>query len=381
QRRGSIVILADKIARAYVPVVHFLAATAFVFWLSFMATSLPHALEITIAVLVITCPCALALAVPVVQVLASTKLMQQGILIKSPAALERLAEIDTVVFDKTGTLTLPDLVPDISGLNDDQKAVALAMASASHHPLARALAQHLNAPSVVLANIQEVAGEGLCADSGIKLGRAAWVGAKGADQAPAPELWLALPHSTPVRIPFRDQLRPDATATIQRLKDKGLNVILLSGDRAAPVAKTALAAGMPDWHADMRPAAKATFLQQLETQGRKVMMVGDGLNDGPALANAHISLSPASGADIAQTTADIVFQRQSLKAVTDLLDIAGKARRLAHQNIGFALAYNIVAIPLAMAGLITPLWAALAMSASSLTVTANAFRLSFWRAS
>ncbi len=381
QRRGGIVILADKIARAYVPVVHFLAAAALVFWLTIMAASLPHALEITIAVLVITCPCALALAVPVVQVLASTKLMQQGILIKSPAALERLAEIDTVVFDKTGTLTLPDLMPDISALNGEQQATALALASASHHPLARALASHLEGTPASLSNISEDPGNGLRAEGGFKLGRAAWVGADETAQTPAPELWLSMPNAAPLRIPFKDELRPDAAHVIQRLKDKGLKVILLSGDRPAPVAHTAAAAGITDWQADMRPDAKADYLQQLEAQGRKVMMVGDGLNDGPALANAYISLSPASGADITQTTADIVFQRPSLKAVTDLLDIAGNARGLARQNIGFALAYNMVAIPLAMAGFITPLLAALAMSASSLTVTANAFRLSFWRAS
>lgn len=381
QRRGGIVILADKIARAYVPVVHFLAAAALVFWLTIMAASLPHALEITIAVLVITCPCALALAVPVVQVLASTKLMQQGILIKSPAALERLAEIDTVVFDKTGTLTLPDLVPDVSALNSEQQATALALASASHHPLARALASHLEGTPASLSNITEDPGNGLRAEGGFKLGRAAWVGADETAQPPAPELWLSMPDAAPLRIPFKDELRPDAARTIQRLQDKGLDVILLSGDRTAPVAHTAAAAGIIDWQADMRPDAKADYLHQLEAQGRKVMMVGDGLNDGPALANAYISLSPASGADIAQTTADIVFQRPSLKAVTDLLDIAGNARGLARQNIGFALAYNMVAIPLAMAGFITPLLAALAMSASSLTVTANAFRLSFWRAS
>ena len=381
QRRGGIVILADKIASAYVPVVHFLAAAAFVFWLTIMAASLPHALEITIAVLVITCPCALALAVPVVQVLASTKLMQRGILIRSPAALERLAQIDTVVFDKTGTLTLPELAPNTSGLDEDQKATALALASQSHHPLARALATHLDGAPAALTNITEVPGNGLSAAGGIKLGRAAWVGADDTAPPPTPELWLARPNVKPIRIPFTDELRPDTAETIQRLKDKGLNVILLSGDRAAAVATTADKCGIPDWHADMRPDAKANYLQKLEAEGRKVMMVGDGLNDGPALANAYISLSPASGADIAQTTADIVFQHESLKAVTDLLAIAGKARSLAHQNIGFALVYNMVAIPLAMAGFITPLWAALAMSASSITVTANAFRLSFWRAS
>ncbi len=384
QRRGGIVILADKIARAYVPVVHFLAAAAFIFWLAIMAASLPHALEITIAVLVITCPCALALAVPVVQVLASTKLMQQGILIKSPAALERLAQIDTVVFDKTGTLTLPELVPDISALDDTQKAVAHGLANVSHHPLARALAAHLEGTPAALTNIQELPGNGLSGESPdgeVKLGRAEWVGADKGTQAPSPELWLALPQQSPIRIAFKDCLRPDTTQTIQRLQEKGLNVILLSGDRAGAVASTAASCGIADWHPDMRPDAKAAFLQKLEAEDRKVMMVGDGLNDGPALANAWISVSPASGADIAQTTADIVFQRSSLKAVTDLLGIAGNARSLARQNIGFALAYNLVAIPLAMAGFITPLLAAIAMSASSLTVTANAFRLSLWRAS
>lgn len=380
QKRGKIVILADRIARAYVPVVHALALGAFLYWAFLGSASLTHALEITIAVLVITCPCALALAVPVVQVLSTTQLMKHGLFIKSPTALERLAQVDTIAFDKTGTLTEAMPVPDTSGLSDSAKQIAAALAGSSNHPLARSLAAALP-PAAPLSDLMEVSGAGMSAilpEGEAKLGRWDWVGGASPEVAdPRPRLWLKLPNEDPVMIPFEDSLRPDAVETIRALKRAGYGVSLLSGDHKTAVEVMANNVGINDWHGAIKPKDKLAWLEAKQANGHKVMMIGDGLNDGPALAGAHVSLSPSTATDLAQNTADIVFQSRTLAAVPQLLAIAKDAAKLARQNIGFAILYNLVAIPLALTGHVTPMIAAIAMSASSITVTLNSFRIAW----
>ena len=376
--RARLVALSDRVARRYAPAVHLLALATFIGWL--LAGPWQAALLNAVAVLIITCPCALGLAVPVVQVVASNRLFRRGILLKSATALERLAEVDTVVFDKTGTLTLgqPELRPD-PALDPAAVVLAAGLAARSRHPLSRALCRAApDAPA--LDGVEEHPGEGLSrrtATGEIRLGSRRWCAADAtaAQDDGDPELWLARPGAAPLRFRFSDQLRPDAFAVVAALKSAGKRVLLLSGDRAAPVRAAAAALGIADWQAGVAPAEKCRTLDRLRAEGAKVLMVGDGLNDGPALAAAHVSMSPSTAADLCQTAADVVFQGLSLGAVTEVLAVARQSGRLVRENIGFAIAYNLAAVPLAMAGMVTPLIAAAAMSASSILVVTNALRL------
>jgi Cu2+-exporting ATPase len=212
----------------------------------------------------------------------------------------------------------------------------------------------------------------------VRLGSRVFCGVPDADDAGGPELWLARPGVAPVPFRFRDTLRGDAAAVVAKLKARGFAVELLSGDRAPIVASAARALGIEGWRAACAPAAKTARLETLAAAGRRVLMVGDGLNDAPALAAAHVSLSPASAVDISQSAADAVFQGDRLQPVVEVLEVAGRADRLIRQNLALAVAYNVLAVPLAVFGFATPLIAALCMSGSSLLVVGNALRLG-WR--
>ncbi|MFZ5790556.1 MAG: heavy metal translocating P-type ATPase [Pseudomonadota bacterium] len=388
QRRARYVALADRIARAYTPVVHLAALVTFLGWVFLVGLAWQPALLIAASVLIITCPCALGLAVPAVQVVASGRLMRRGILLKSATALERLAEIDTVVFDKTGTLTLgrPELV-ERERIDPAALMLAASLAANSKHPLARALARAV--PAVQPARgVKEMPGMGLALagpEGEIRLGSRRWCGVhegepgegqpEDARPVGGPELWLTRPGETPVCFAFVDQLRPDAIETVAGLKRRGLKIELLSGDREATVKQVAWTLGITDWKAGMSPTDKTDRLEALAAEGRKVLMVGDGLNDAPALAAAFVSLSPSSAADITQTSADAVFQGVQLAAAIELLTVARRCRALVRQNFLMAFGYNLLAVPLAILGFVTPLVAAIAMSSSSLVVTGNALRL------
>ena len=371
QKRGRFVTLADTIAGWYAPVVHGLAALAFLGWWLMAGLAWQEALLIAIAVLVVTCPCALGLAVPAVQVIATGRLMRRGVLLKSATALERLAAIDTVVLDKTGTLTHGTL--ELTSRHDTEILdLAAGIAASSRHPLARALAAA--APhALTLGPVIEHPGLGL-EFGDIRLGRAGWAGPE-QDGADGPELWLARPSRAPERFTFRDGLREDATRVIEKLGGLGLEVELLSGDNGPVVASAAEELGIRRFRARCSPPDKVERLEELARNGHKVLMVGDGLNDAPALAAAHASLSPSTAVDISRTTADAVFQGDHLAPLVELIEVARAARRLVLQNLALAFGYNIITIPLAMAGLVTPLLAAIAMSSSSLLVVGNALRL------
>jgi Cu2+-exporting ATPase len=379
QGRARYVRLADRAARLYVPLVHTGAAATFVGWLAVGATPY-EALVTAIAVLIITCPCALGLAVPAVQVAAVGRLLRRGILAKSGDALERLAEADTIVCDKTGTLTLGRLdLADGAGIADTDLDLAAALALTSSHPLARAMARAR--PGVLPAtNVTEEPGMGLSATiagvGSVRLGNRAWCGiAASADGAGDPEIWLTRPGGAPVRFAFQDRLRPEAAAAIGRLQGLGFEIELLSGDRTEVVRRVAEQTGIVHWRGGCQPADKVARLTALKAAGRKVWMIGDGLNDAPALAAAFVSTSPSSAADISQTAADFLFQGDSLGALPEQYVVARRAGRLVRQNFGLAVAYNLIAVPLAVGGLVTPLLAAIAMSASSVIVTLNALRL------
>ena len=391
QSRDRYVRLADRVARLYAPVVHILAAGTLIGWLTLSALPWQDSLMHAIAVLIITCPCALGLAVPAVQIAAVGRLMKRGVLVKSADALERLAAVDTLVFDKTGTLTTgrPEL-QNLKAVPANDLALAAAIAAESRHPLARALCRAADAADIdakaLDVAVTEHPGDGLEATVNgltLRLGRRAWCGvadeAGGHEEGAAMELWLAGPNRAPRRFAFRDAPRPDAAAVIAHLQKSGFRVELLSGDRAPVVAELAGRLGIATWRGDCRPADKIARLKELAAEGRKTAMIGDGLNDAPALAAAFASLSPADAADISQVAADMIFQGERLAPLADALDTARRARRLVLQNFGLAFAYNAIAVPIAVAGFVTPLIAAVAMSGSSIIVTANALRLNLGR--
>ncbi|MCW9035642.1 MAG: heavy metal translocating P-type ATPase metal-binding domain-containing protein [Rhodospirillales bacterium] len=374
QGRAKYVALADRVAKHYAPVVHTLALFTFLWWFFLGDALWQEALLISVAVLIITCPCALALAVPVVQVIASGRLLKRGIFVKSATALERIAKTDIVVFDKTGTLTLgkPQLV-NLGEISQEQLNLAASIAAASKHPLARALCQV--APTVKVAeNAQETPGMGMSAGD-YKLGKRAWCEVETELKVIGPELWLTGPEIKPVRFVFKDQAREDAQEVVSTLKKQGKRVALLSGDLEPVVHSMVMELGIDDWQAECSPADKVARLAELKRQGFNVLMVGDGLNDAPALAAAHGSISPTTAADVSQTAADLVFQGAKLSPVLEALATAEKADTLVKQNFALTFLYNGLTIPLAVAGYVTPLIAAIAMSASSLVVIGNALRL------
>jgi Cu2+-exporting ATPase len=373
QSKSKYVQLADRAAEIYVPVVHSAAALTFAAsWI--LGLGVREGLMRGVAVLIITCPCALGLAVPAVQVAASARLFRRGVLVKSGAALERLAEVDHVVFDKTGVLT--EGRPELIDATAADIALAAPLARASGHPLARSLAASAGLGPMA-DDIVEHPGlgvEGVIGGRRARLGRAGFVGAAGS-QARETELWFGFDGEANIRFAFSDRLRADAAETVAALKAMGLTVEILSGDTPTAVAVAADAAGVTARRGGLTPIGKAEAIDALQAAGHKVLMVGDGLNDTAALARAHAAMAPGSALDASQNAADLVFSGDKLGAVVEALRAARGARRLALQNFGFAAAYNAVAAPAAMLGLINPFLAALAMSGSSLVVTLNALRL------
>jgi Cu2+-exporting ATPase len=376
--RSRYTSLADSAAKLYAPGVHILSALAFVGWYLW-TFDIRTALNIAAAVLIITCPCALGLAVPAVTTAASGRLFKRGMLIKHATALERLAEVDTVVFDKTGTLTAG--TPQLSNLADhgsDDLAIALALAEGSAHPLSVALARAAREAGIKPADVsdlREVPGfgtEGLYRGQPVRLGRAAWVGAQQGSQTAA---WLDSGRGAAQPFLFTDALRPGAAEAVAGLQAAGKDVLLISGDTTGAVEDLAARLGIPKWVAEALPSDKSSRVQMLAEQGKKVLMVGDGLNDTAALAAAHVSISPASALDAARVASDIVLLGQDLSPIAEACGVAQKATRRIRENFRIATLYNVVAVPLAIAGLATPLIAALAMSTSSITVSLNALRL------
>ncbi|MGR3640763.1 heavy metal translocating P-type ATPase [Alterinioella nitratireducens] len=374
--RSRYTSLADQAAKLYAPGVHIMAALAAVGWYLY-TFDLRISLNIAAAVLIITCPCALGLAVPAVTTAASGRLFRKGMLIKHGTAMERLAEVDTVVFDKTGTLTLGIPQPvGLEGLSDAQARVALALAQGSSHPLAQALAAGLaGREAEALDGLREVPGYGVEAmwnATPVRLGRAAWVGAEAPDVTAT---FLQIGDAEPVALTFTDSLRPGAREALEGLKRAGLRVMLVSGDTRGAVRRFADEIGIEEVLAEALPAEKAARIAALSEDGAKVLMVGDGLNDTAALAAAHVSISPASALDAARVASDMVLLGQDLSPIADAFETAVKARKRIRENFSIATVYNIVAVPFAVAGFATPLAAALAMSASSITVSLNALRL------
>jgi len=379
--RSRYMRLADRASRLYAPVVHATALLTVLGWV-FSGASWHDAIVTGVAVLIITCPCALGLAIPTVQTVASGGMFKAGVLLNAGDAIERLAEADHVVFDKTGTLTLPELeVVNAAEIPEDVFKLAGRLALSSHHPVASAVAQAAKATSP-LVGAQEEPGQGVRATRdgvALRLGRPAFCDAEAlvaarSDRDPEASFVAFSRGEDKFLFAVRQGLRPDAGAVIAALKVRQITVEILSGDREAAVRAAATALGVDDWRAGMTPAEKIARIEELKRQGRRVMMVGDGINDAPSLASAHVSMSPISAAHLSQATADLVFLGKPLAPVLAAVDFARKAWQLMRQNLALAIVYNALAVPLAIAGLVTPLIAAAAMSGSSILVMLNALR-------
>ncbi|TCH98269.1 heavy metal translocating P-type ATPase [Roseococcus sp. SYP-B2431] len=372
QARGRYVSIADKAARIYVPVAHGVALATFLGWWLGMGLPWQAALVPAVAALIVTCPCGLAIAVPAVQVVAVGALFRRGVLVGSPTALERLAACDVAVLDKTGTLTLgrPELLADPARPEGALEAAA-ALAASSRHPLARALVAACPALVAAAAGVSELPGAGLRRGDE-RLGSAAFCGLAAAEED-GPALWYRSPAGA-VAFRFADPLRPDAAEAVAALRRLGLEVELLSGDAPPAVARAAGALGIGMWRGGATPADKAARIGQLRAEGRRPLMIGDGINDAAALALAHASASPAGSTDLAQAAADLVLRAEGLSALPAAVATARRAQAAARQNIAFSLAYNLVAVPMAVLGFVTPLLAAVVMASSSLVVILNALR-------
>jgi Cu2+-exporting ATPase len=375
-RRGPSARLADRVARIWTPAVHGIALLTLLGWWVVGGVSVPTALLYAVSVLIIACPCAIGLAVPAVQVVTIGALLKHGILLRSGDALERLANIDRVAFDKTGTLSHGHL--QVVGYPDDESAIktAIALAVTSNHPLARAIVDRFG-PAEPAVGVKEIPGRGIEApgEGGpVRLGNAGFCGVDGDPLSDTPEVWLSRPGQRPVRFTFADTQRPEAASVVTYFRRHGFAPVLLSGDKAALTRRFAASVGISDVHADILPAGKADKLNAWRREGRCVLMIGDGLNDAPALANAYVSASFGHGAAISQGTADIILPSEKLDAIILTHRTAKRASGIIRQNLGLAAIYNAGLIPVAVLGYATPLLAALAMSASSLAVTLNALR-------
>ena len=367
--RNRYTAVADKAAALYAPVVHLLAIAAFAGWMLYSG-DVRLSLNIAVAVLIITCPCAMGLAVPAVSTTAAGRLFRAGLLVKDGTALERMADVDTVVFDKTGTLTMPAATGD--ALDPEMQSVALAMTQDAHHPISQAIAAAFAGTTpATISNQQEHAGRGLSATYNgrtVRLGSGKWLGT-GAGT------FIQAGDDKPQKITLQSQLRDGAKDLVRAWKDLGLAVHLVSGDDTDETARIATALGIDAWQAQTNPADKIAYIEALAADGAKVLMVGDGLNDTGALAAAYASVSPATAADASRAASDIVLLNDSLEPLIELPVVAKAALARIKENFTISTIYNVIAVPIALAGFATPLIASIAMSASSITVLLNALRL------
>lgn len=378
--KGKYRRIADSMAAIYAPAVHLLALVAFIGWFS-MTGEVKPSLVAAIAVLIITCPCALGLAVPVTHVVAANRLFQEGILMRNGSALERLAQADTVFFDKTGTLTTNKLrLVEKPLLPKDHANVLRALAEKSRHPVVRSIAQEYPGPDTAeLSDITEIPGFGIEAiwdERRIRLGRAAWaVELNGVDAGHQEGSTAFVIENGSVHcFQMKSNLKPDAVEAVAQIRLRDHEMAILSGDHERNVEDVAYRTGIDRWYAHLTPQQKVAKIRDCR-DGHKALMVGDGLNDAPSLAAAHVSMAPASAADISRASADFVFTRPSLLAVPFAMRLSLAANRIVRQNFAIAIIYNCIAVPLAIMGYVTPLIAAIAMSLSSIVVVSNSMRL------
>ena len=373
--RPALAETGERIAHRFVAA---LLVTAVVVYLGWQWYAPERALEVTLALLVISCPCALALAVPAALATAQGQLSRLGVLTLTDRALDRLAAATDIVFDKTGTLTMgrPSLVrTDLADGVPPARALELAGAleHASGHPLATAFPSPR--ASVIASDLVRVPGQGIAGrvdGQPLRIGQAPFAANRADDGA----IWLGDGHHALARFEVHDAARPDAMAAVASLGALDLTVRMASGDAEGLVNALARALAIPSPASRQSPEAKLAMVRALQAGGRVVAMVGDGLNDAPVLGGADVSIAMGRGAPLAQRAADLVLQGDSLVRIPQAIEVARRTRTVIRQNLAWALAYNVIAIPLAAAGLVTPWLAALGMAASSLLVVGNALRLS-----
>ena len=379
--RPAYVQLADRIASYIVIAILVVAAVVGTYW-AFAAPD--RAFVITLSVLVVTCPCALALATPAAFAAAGTRLAQLRLLVTNGNAIEVMARTRRVLFDKTGTVTRGSPAIDSIEIFDDSyderrvRQVAAALETVSTHPIARAFALPQN--DLVATEQQVAVGRGVAGaieGQEWRLGRAEFVGADKADSG----IYLGLDGRLVARFSVSDQLREDSAGTIIRLGELGLAAGLVSGDSPDAVEKTATELGISDYHADCSPEQKLRIIRSLQDSGEAVVMVGDGINDAPVLAGADASIALAHGAELAQTSADVLLVGNTLMPVATAIEISRGTLRVVRQNLAWAIGYNSLALPLAALGYVPPWAAAIGMSASSLIVVLNALRINRFGAS
>lgn len=394
-KRGRYQTLSERVAGWYAPVVHSAALLAGSFWY-INGADLHTAITIAIAVLIITCPCALGLAVPMVQVLAGGKLFNQGVIMKNGAALERLAEVDTVVFDKTGTLTQKTaLVKSVTSSTALPLAALYSLAKQSSHPFAQSIAQMisrnallsdqpLGSPSleeIDFSWIRECPGKGIEGEcNGVlyrlgKMSRIADSDTLNSVSDAYSESGFSVDGEVLTSFRFEESLRDDAQLAVNSLKVDGCFLCVASGDETGAVEAIASALGINTVLANAAPDQKSTLIQTLQHDGNSVLMIGDGINDTVAQVAADVSFAMGDAGDIAATNADFVLMQNRLTSISVARRLAVAAKKLVQQNIAIAITYNIIAMPLAFAGWVSPLVAAIAMSASSLLVLGNSLRL------
>jgi len=376
--RPPLAVAADRIAAWFVFALLACAVVVFFAWHVYEPT---RAFEVTLALLVISCPCALSLAVPAALAAANGALAKLGVLPVREDALERLAGVSDVVFDKTGTLS--DGEPELGSIatyadmgHDQALQIAIALERDSGHPLARAFLRlpHVDGEAAVATEVIAHAGYGIEGTVGTarwRLGHAGFACGGEDDGA----LWLGDGAHSFARFDLCEHERDDARAALDRLRDEGLALHLSSGDAPGTVGRLAARLAIDDVHARQTPEDKLAFVHRLQQQGRHVAMIGDGLNDAPVLAGADVSIAMGAGAALAQRAADLVLTSPSLTRIPAAIALARRTRVIVRQNFAWAIGYNVLALPLAAAGLVTPWMAALGMTLSSLLVTLNALRL------
>ncbi len=391
--------LADRVSARFVPAVLVIAALTLV-GNGLILGDWVAALMRATAVLVIACPCALGLATPTALMVGVGRGAQAGILIKNAEALERAEKIDTLVVDKTGTLTLG--APSVAGIHpasgftaNELLLLASSLEQGATHPLARAIvkrADEFELRQLPVGNVQVRPGRGVSGENGaqeIRLGSPAFLAESGVliDDAALAQVQVAGQTIVGVAegtklvgwITLADTLRPNAAAAVIALQEEGVAVTMLTGDHPAPAAAIAKAAGIDNWRAEQLPQDKRAFIGELQKHGRAVGMVGDGVNDAPALAQADVSFAMGAGAGSALSAADVTLLRNDLNAVAAAIDLSRATLRKIRQNLFFAFVYNVLGIPLAAFGLLSPVIAGAAMAASSVSVVSNALLLKRWR--
>jgi Cu2+-exporting ATPase len=371
----------DRVAARFVAVVLILAAGVAAWWL---VVDPSRALPIVVSVLIVSCPCALALATPMAMAVATSFAGRSGLLITRSHALETLAQASHFVIDKTGTLTEGKVTLNEIGALTISREEALSLAGAlehgSEHPIATAIREVAGSTrtSQRLLNVPGKGIEGVVDGRRYRIGTADFaIELAGRKKIPneAFQTWLATEDELLAGFSFNDRLRPDAVRLVRALRALGSEIVLLSGDHATPVSETAAKLDITTWRAAMAPQDKVDYVRKLQEQGAIVAMIGDGVNDAPVLAQAQVSVAMMSGAALAQGAADMVLLSNRLSDVAEMVRYARRTRRIVRQNLAWAVGYNIVAIPLAMTGYVTPWMAAIGMSASSLLVVLNALRL------